>query len=355
MCKRLVVILIAPLEKDHTHGILRVKLRVFGWVAMGDRFPPQELEQFSHEHVPSTPPTPWGRKEDPSDPPPICLDSPDDLSRDRLFCWVAVLLLAALCVLASIMGGMYGYEELEKAHVDVTATSVTCGFGLSLLPWLALVLPYSAVGVVLPYFFNYLPGFPLVYASIAIGSAFSFGAARWLSKNSRWVPRFVACFPGKAEYVKGLRTVFKERCCFLAALAMWGPIPITLMVALVGLLTDADFLIFWLSSCASIAVQLLPMMCIAAESSSIKKTLDSGNPASIAVLVGGFVVFLVLSCVVAHYTSKELDKHVHEAKGNQLACSSPAYSSVGDSSVEPDVFSPNGCSNFEIQELHPAM
>lgn len=294
---------------------------------MADRAHPQELENFPQDESSDTDLE-------------YLTESHKSTSQDRIYCWAAGLLLAALCVLATIMAGVYGYEALEKAHIDVDITSVTIAFLLSLTPWLALVLPYSAVGVVLPYFFCYLPGFLLVYLNVVIGSAFSFGAARWVARNSRWSIRFIACFPGKAKYVGALRTVFKERCCFLAALAMWGPIPIPLMVVLVGLLTDADFLVFWLSSSVSTAVQLLPMMCLAAESSDIKKTLDSGNPVSIAVLVGGLLVFLVLSCLVAHFVSKELDKHVQKAEVCELtngsSSSTAAYSSVSDSICEPD-------------------
>jgi len=291
---------------------------------MADRAHPQELENF-----------PQDTSAESSDK-----DEYESTTQDRVYCWAAGLLLAALCVLATILAGVYGYEALEKAHIDVDVTSVTIIFLLSLTPWLALVLPYSAVGVVLPYFFCYLPGFPLVYLNVAFGSAFSFGAARWVARNSRWSIRFIACFPGKAEYVRSLRTVFKERCCFLAVLTMWGPIPIPLMVVLVGLLTDADFLVFWLSSSVSTAVQLLPMMCLAAESSDLKKTLDSGNSVSIAVLAGGLLVFLALSCLVAHFVSKELDKHVQNAEvcelTNDSSSSAAAYSSLSDSIVEPE-------------------
>eukprot|EP00656_Telonema_subtile_P029202 TRINITY_DN3233_c0_g1_i1.p1 TRINITY_DN3233_c0_g1~~TRINITY_DN3233_c0_g1_i1.p1 ORF type:complete len:221 (-),score=26.07 TRINITY_DN3233_c0_g1_i1:139-801(-) len=217
--------------------------------------------------------------------------------------------------------------------------------------WPFLVFPFVLVAVGIPYFYDFWPGLFLLYTNVLLGTVLTFGFFRWLSHRSHWVARFTHCLQGKADYVVGLRRVFKERTATLSALSMWGPLPIPLMVALVGLLTEADFLTFVVWSVLSSCAMITPVAIIAASASDIKDAFSSKNPGTISVTVLGVVLFVLLMVVLAYYTRVQLDSYSDEAEVTKFGTSAQATYLAMDSETKLDIIDDGGVTHSH----HPAL
>lgn len=231
--------------------------------------------------------------------------------RDRCVCiaWIvtcAVLLIVSVILFAVFTGRITDWLDGHDSHDDIGTVCLWFLAGLGI--WIAIFIPMSLWIIPVCYYLNAWPGVGIVALNILAGQTLMFLFGRFLQNNTRVGERLQAVSPEKTAVITAVRRVFKTKGYQLCFLSMFGPTSTPMLVWVVGLLTEAEFIPFTISAYAANVIVFSPMCVLGLLADNLSDAFSSGDVVSIVVIVSGIVLFVGGMYYAGHVANKEVKR-----------------------------------------------
>lgn len=220
--------------------------------------------------------------------------------------FVGILLLVVVGVTVSATCD-FG-KIIESLHVDKrNIWHCTAWFFVGFAFWAAAFVPYTLYILGGAFLFGGR-AYPILYLNILIGTALIFKASRWL-KHRGFGDCVQETFGTHAAYILSFKRAFSDHGLKLSFLVMFSPVPQTIIVVLLALLTDVDMMRFVVGSNTALFIVYAPQIAIASHASSMSDAINPHDPLQLGLTIGGAVLVLVMLVFLFYLMRRQLNEY----------------------------------------------
>merc|ERR1712166_1021072 len=245
--------------------------------------------------------------------PSAACDGPTDAAQtkaDRCVCITLIAVCVVLLITSVVIFAVLHDDitDLLSADHEDGPDTVCLWFIAGLAVWIAMFVPYSLWIVPCVYYLRAWPGLFVVSVNILVGQTGIFLFGRLLQNTTRVGARLQAIAPERTQLIVSVRRVFKTKGYQLCFLTMWGPTSTPMLVWVIGLLTEAEFLTFTISAGIANLIVFAPLCVLGLLADNLGDAFSHGDGISIAILCFSILIFAAGMWDGGYVARREVEK-----------------------------------------------